>query len=82
MTDLSVKTSINDPDMGNLVFRWFELRFSQRRDIATELGLADPLITDCAFPRLESTILIRAGERGKLGDVARLVAEMEKLNGR
>lgn len=61
----------------NLVFRFWNLKASERREIALRLGLISQ--ADLAVPEPEryGRALIRASEQGKLEELARAVAQKE-----
>ena len=79
--------SINDRDveaaMGaevtrNLVFRFWKLTMSQRREIASRFDLLNDDERLLPEPERYSRALITAGKRGLLSDIAREVARLEE----
>jgi hypothetical protein len=73
-----VEAAMSDESTCHLVFRFWNLTVSQRREIALGLGLIDP--AELTLPEHEryGRALLRAGERGLLEQVAREVAQREK----
>jgi len=69
---------MGDANTRNLVYRFWQLKSSERREIAllleliTEEELRDP------EPERYGRALIRASERGKLDELAREVMQREK----
>lgn len=75
--DLDVLAAMSDDSTRNLVFRFWNLTSSQRRDIAFELGLIDHTELDLPEPERYGRALLRAGQRGLIEQVAREVTRRE-----
>ena len=69
---------MGDEDTRDLLFRFWQLGSSERRDIATSLGLLEDGEIDLPEPERYGRALIRAGERGIIDKVAAAVARLEK----
>ena len=69
---------MSDDSMRNLVFRFWKLASSERREIAIELGLIDN--SDMLLPEPEryGRALITASERGLLKKLAEEISRREK----
>lgn len=76
--DADVEAAMSDESTRNLVFRFWQLTLSQRRDIALGLGLIDRDELTLPEPERYGRALLRAGERGLLTEVAREVAQRER----
>lgn len=76
--DADVEAAMSDESTRNLVFRFWKLTVSQRRDIALGLGLIDREELKLPEPERYGRALLRAGERGLLDEVAREVAQRER----
>ena len=76
--DRDVEAAMSDQNTRNLVFRFWTLTVSQRREIALGLGLIDRAELTLPEPERYGRALLRAGERGLLEQVAREVAQREK----
>ncbi len=76
--DADVEAAMSDESTRNLVFRFWKLTVSQRRDIALGLGLIDRAEMSLPEPERYGRALLRAGERGLLEQVAREVAKRER----
>ena len=76
--ETDVEAAMSQESTRNLVFRFWNLTISQRREVAQRLGLIDE--ADLSFPEPEryGRALLRAGERGILEQLAHEVAEMEE----
>ena len=66
----------------NLVFRFWKLTASKRRDIALRLKLIETSELGLPEPERYSRALLRAGERGLLNQVAVEIERTEASNGR
>lgn len=77
-TDTDVEAAMSDEGTRNLVFRFWNLTTSQRRDLALKLALIDRKELKLPEPERYGRALIRAGERGVLDQVAREVASRER----
>lgn len=79
---LDGEAAMGDASTRNLVFRFWNLRSSERREIALHLGLIND--ADVAAPEAEryGRALIRASERGLLDELAREIAKREAGDGR
>lgn len=73
-----VEAAMSDESTRNLVFRFWSLTISQRREIALRLGLIEDNEIDLPEPERYGRALLRAGERGLVEDLAREIANMEK----
>lgn len=73
------EAAMSDESTRNLVFRFWKLTLSQRREIALTLGLIDRDELKLPEPERYGRALLRAGERGLLAEVAREVAQRERL---
>ena len=74
---LDVEAAMGNADTRNLVFRFWSLTSSQRREIMLRLGLIGPDEVSLPEPERYGRGLIRAGERQKLEQLAREVARKE-----
>lgn len=72
-----MEAAMGDPNTRNLVFRFWNLTSSARRDITRQLDLIDPDELHLPEPERYSRGLIRAHERGKLDELAQEVAKRE-----
>ena len=72
-----VEAAMGDTSMRDLVFRFWNLTTSQRREISLRLGLISNEEISLPEPERYGRALIRAGERGKLDKFAREVAKKE-----
>jgi predicted MPP superfamily phosphohydrolase len=73
-----VEATMSDERTRNLVLRFWELASSERREIATELGLLEN--EEIRLPEAEryGRALTRAGERGLLDEIADEIEKREK----
>ena len=76
--DADVEATMGDANTRNLVFRFWNLTTSQRREITLRLGLISREEIRLPEPERYGRALIRAGKRGKLDKLAREVAKKEK----
>lgn len=72
------EAAMGDEDTRDLLFRFWRLASSERRDITTSLGLLEDDEIDLPEPERYGRALIRAGERGIIDKVAAAVARLEK----
>lgn len=72
------EAAMGDADTRDLLFRFWQLASSERRDIATSLGLLEDGEIELPEPERYGRALIRAGERGIMNKVAAEVARLEK----
>lgn len=72
------EAAMGDEDTRDLLFRFWRLASSERRDIATSLGLLEDGEIDLPEPERYGRALIRAGERGIIDKVAAAVARLEE----
>lgn len=72
------EAAMGDEDTRDLLFRFWRLASSERRDIATALGLLEDREIELPEPERYGRALIRAGERGMMNKVAAEVARLEK----
>lgn len=75
--EADVEAAMSDEGTRNLVFRFWGLTTSQRREIALKLALIDRDELKLPEPERYGRALLRAGERGVLDEVAREVAQRE-----
>jgi 3',5'-cyclic AMP phosphodiesterase CpdA len=73
-----VEAAMSDEDTRNLVYRFWSLTMSDRREIALGLGLIDEKEINLPEPERYGRALIRAGERKLLDKLAQEVASREK----
>ena len=73
-----VEAAMSDESTRNLVFRFWKLTISQRREVALGLGLIDRAELALPEPERYGRALLRAGQRGLLDQVAREIAQREK----
>lgn len=71
------EAAMGDEATRDLLYRFWKLTSSQRRDIAKELGLLEDGEMRLPEPERYGRALIRAGERGIMKDVAAKVAGLE-----
>lgn len=73
------EAAMGDPSTRNLVFRFWNLKSSERREIAVRLGLITE--EELKLPEAEryGRALIRASERGQLDELALAVAQKETM---
>jgi hypothetical protein len=72
------EAAMGDPSTRNLVYRFWNLNVSERRDIALQLGLITEEELQLPEPERYGRALIRASERGQLDELARAVAQKER----
>ncbi|HYQ71655.1 MAG TPA: metallophosphoesterase [Gammaproteobacteria bacterium] len=77
-TAADVEAAMSDETTRNLVFRFWNLTISQRREIAQRLGLIEDTELNLPEPERYGRALLRAGERGLIEDLAHEITEMEK----
>ena len=80
--DVDVEATMGDKTTRDLVFRFWNLTSSQRREIALRLALITAEEIDLPEPERYSRALIRAGKRGELDKLAQAVAREENTDGR
>ena len=76
--EIEVEATMGDASTRDLVFRFWNLTVSQRREIALKLGLISPKEIDLPEPERYGRAFVRAGKRGELDNLAREVALKEK----
>lgn len=76
--DADVEAAMSDEHTRNLVFRFWNLTISQRRDIALRLGLIEKEELSLPEPERYGRALLRASERGLLDMLAREIEQLEK----
>jgi predicted MPP superfamily phosphohydrolase len=76
--EVDVEAAMSDESTRNLVFRFWNLTISQRREITLRLGLIDVKELDLPEPERYGRALLRAGEYGLLDKLAHEIAEMER----
>lgn len=72
-----VEAAMGETDNRGLLYRFWRLASSQRREIAQELGLLEEGEMKLPEPERYGRALIRAGERNILDKVAAAVARLE-----
>lgn len=75
--DADVEAAMSDAITRNLVFRFWNLTVSQRRDITLRLKLIDQDELRLPEPERYGRALLRAGERGHIDALAREIAQLE-----
>ena len=75
--DDDVEAAMSNESTRNLIFRFWSLTISQRREIILGLGLIDEDELRLPEPERYGRALLRAGERGQLGALAREVTQLE-----
>ena len=75
--DVDVEATMGAASTRDLVFRFWNLTVSQRREIALRLGLICTEEINLPEPERYGRALIRAGKRGELDRLAREVAQKE-----
>ncbi len=78
---VDVEAAMGDASTRNLVFRFWNLTTSERREIALRLRLITSDEVKLPEPERYGRALIRAGERGQLNELAREVAQKEAAHG-
>lgn len=71
------EAAMGDASTRNLVFRFWNLKTSERREIALRLGLISPEELKVPEPERYGRALIRASKQGKLEELAREIAQKE-----
>jgi hypothetical protein len=69
---------MGETDTRDLLYRFWRLKSSQRRDIAQQLGLLEEGEMKLPEPERYGRALIRAGERNLIDAIAAAVANLEK----
>jgi hypothetical protein len=75
--DPGAEVAMGKTSTRNLVFRFWNLSMSQRREITLKLGLISREELSTPEPERYGRALIRAGERGILDELATKIAEKE-----
>ena len=75
--DADMEAAMGDENTRNLVFRFWDLTVSQRREITFILGLIDEKELELPEPERYGRALLRASKRNMLDQVAREVAQRE-----
>lgn len=76
-TEADVEAAMSDEGTRNLVFRFWNLTVSQRREITLRLGLIEEDELNLPEPERYGRALLRAGERDQLDALAHEVAQVE-----
>lgn len=76
--EADVEAAMSDENTRNLVFRFWNLTVSQRREITLRLGLIEEKELSLLEPERYGRALLRAGERGLLDKLAREIEQAEK----
>jgi len=76
--EIDAEAAMGETDTRDLLFRFWRLTSSQRREIALNLGLLEDGEMKLPEPERYGRALIRAGERNILSEVAVAVAQLEK----
>lgn len=77
-TDADVEAAMGDDNTRNLIFRFWKLTASQRREIATKLELISDEELLLSEPERYGRALLRAGERNLIHELAQEVSERER----
>lgn len=72
------EAAMGEADTRDLLYRFWRLTSSQRRSIAQDLGLLEEGEMKLPEPERYGRVLIRAGERNLINDIAAAVAKLEK----
>lgn len=72
-----VESEMVEPDMRDLIYRFWQLSSSQRREIAQSFNLLEDGEIRLLEPERYRRALARAGDREIMGEVAAAVARME-----
>ena len=75
---LDVESSMSDEGTRDLVYRFWKLTMSQRREICLELGLISNAELSLPEPERYGRALLRAGERKMLAEVGNEVSRRER----
>ncbi len=76
--EADVEAAMSDEGTRNLVFRFWNLTISQRREIALRLGLIEEKELNLPEPERYGRALLRASERGLLEKLALEIEQVEK----
>ena len=76
--EIDAEAAMGETDTRDLLFRFWRLTSSQRREIVLNLGLLEDGEIKLPEPERYGRALIRAGERNILSEVAAAVAQLEK----
>ncbi len=76
--DSDAEAAMGNASTRNLVFRFWNLTNSQRREITLRLGLISENELRVPEPERYGRALIRAGEQGKIDELAREIAQKER----
>lgn len=76
--DADAEAAMSDEITRNLVFRFWNLTISQRREITLRLGLIDEAELTLPEPERYGRALLRAGKRGQLEKLAGEIAQLER----
>jgi hypothetical protein len=76
-TEADVEAAMSDQGTRNLVFRFWNLTVSQRREITLSLGLIDEKELSLPEPERYGRALLRAGDRDLLEALANEIARLE-----
>ena len=79
--EADVEAAMSDESTRNLVFRFWSLSGSQRRDLALRLRLIEEADLKLPEPERYGRALLRAGEMGLVDELAREVERWRKNNG-
>jgi hypothetical protein len=77
-TQTDAEIAMSDESARNLVYRFWRLTISQRRDIAKKLGVLEAGEMTLPEPERYGRALQRVGERGLLDKLAIEIAIMER----
>ncbi|NTG64711.1 metallophosphoesterase [Rhizobium rhizogenes] len=77
VNEVDAEAAMGDPSTRNLVFRFWGLTSSARREITMKLGLITKDELTIPEPERYGRALIRAGERDKVGELATEIAKRE-----
>ncbi|WP_269813886.1 metallophosphoesterase [Rhodoferax ferrireducens] len=76
--DMQPEFKVSEPSTDNLIFRFWQLRVDEMRDIALDLGLITEADLDLQPPQRYFKAMEVAKEKGLLVELARLIEKREK----
>lgn len=78
--DKRPESNVSEPSTDNLIFRFWQLRANEMRDIALELGLITEADLELGPPQRYFKTMEAAKEKGLVIELARLIEKREKHN--